>query len=499
VDLAGWTVQYASAGGSTWSSTALSGTIQPHKYFLVQEAAGAGGSLALPTPDAAGGISMSATAGKVVLVNNSTALTGTCPSGGSIEDLLGYGAASCSETSPAPVLSNTTAELRHGGGCVDTDDNSADFSSGAPNPRNSAASANNCTFTLAVNIDPAATGTVAKAPDLASYTAGANVQLTATPADGYHFDHWSGGATGSSTPLGVTVNTDLVVTAHFLPNAFASQMVISQLYGGGGNAGATLTNDYIELYNRGNAPANITGWTVQYASASGNVWSTTTLIGTVPPGHYYLIQQSSGGAGTTGLPAADAIGTLNLGSTDGKLALVNNNVVLTGACPSGGTIVDMLGYGTADCSESSPAAPMSNTLSTFRNHDGCDETNDNLADFSNGVPSPRNSASPAHICDLWLGVGPRPTELVFTSPRPNPSHGVSSVSLALPAEARVRLTVTDVMGRRIASLVDGVLPAGRHEVSWSGVGDGGAVRSGLYYMTLEVSGRRIVRSFVLTR
>jgi hypothetical protein len=73
------------------------------------------------------------------------------------------------------------------------------------------------------------------------------------------------------------------------------------------------------------------------------------------------------------------------------------------------------------------------------------------------------------------------------------------VSLALPAEARVRLTVTDVMGRRIASLVDGVLPAGRHEVSWSGVGDGGAVRSGLYYMTLEVSGRRIVRSFVLTR
>jgi hypothetical protein len=59
--------------------------------------------------------------------------------------------------------------------------------------------------------------------------------------------------------------------------------------------------------------------------------------------------------------------------------------------------------------------------------------------------------------------------------------------------------VTDVMGRRIASLVDGVLPAGQHEVSWSGVGDRGPVRSGLYYMTLEVSGQRIVRSFVLTR
>jgi hypothetical protein len=47
--------------------------------------------------------------------------------------------------------------------------------------------------------------------------------------------------------------------------------------------------------------------------------------------------------------------------------------------------------------------------------------------------------------------------------------------------------------------VDGVLPAGLHEVSWSGIGDSGPVRSGLYYMTLEVAGRRIVRSIVLTR
>jgi len=160
VDLTGWTVQYASATGSSWSATPLSGVIQPHKYFLVQEAAGAGGSLALPTPDATGGINMNATAGKVALVNDATALSGTCPSGSSIEDLVGYDAASCSETNPAPGLSNTTAGLRHGAGCVDTDDNSADFSAGVPNPRNSASPANNCSFTLVVNVDPAASGSV---------------------------------------------------------------------------------------------------------------------------------------------------------------------------------------------------------------------------------------------------------------------------------------------------------------------------------------------------
>jgi hypothetical protein len=499
VDLTGWTVQYASATGGTWASTSLSGAIQPHKYFLIQEAAGTGGTLALPTPDATGGISMSATAGKVALVNNAAALSGTCPSGLMLEDLVGYGAANCSETSPAPGLTNTTAELRHGGGCVDTNDNSADLASGAPNPRNSTAPANNCTFTLAVSVDSPGAGSVTKAPDLGSYDAGAIVQLTATPADGYHFDHWSGGATGSATPMNVTVSSDLVITAHFLPNAFAGQMVISQLYGGGGNLGASYTNDYVELYNRGNAPANITGWTLQYASPSGTVWSTTTLIGTVPPGHYYLVEEASGGGGSVSLPAPDAIGTLNLGSTDGKLALVNTNVVLAGACPSSATIVDLLGYGAANCSENAAAAAMDNTTATFRGHGGCDETNDNLADFAGAPPSPRNSASPANICDLWLGVGQQPTVFSLSSPKPNPAHGLSRISLGLPVETRVRLTVSDVMGRRVASLVDGVLPAGQHEVSWTGVGSGGPVRSGLYYFTLEVPGRRIVRSFVLVR
>ena len=499
VDLTGWTVQYASASGSTWSSTALSGSIQPHQYFLVQEAAGSGGSLALPTPDATGGTAMSATAGKVALVHDATALSGTCPGGLTIEDLVGYGAANCSETSPAAALTNTTAEVRDGSGCVDTDNNSADLHPGSPNPHNSAAPANNCTFTLTVNVDPPASGSVSKSPDLASYASGASVQLTATPADGYHFDHWSGGATGSATPNNVTMNSDLVVTAHFLPNNLASQMVISQLYGGGGNSGASYTNDYVELYNRGNAPANITGWTIQYASATGTVWSTTTLIGVVPPGHYYLVKQSSGGGGSTGLPAPDAIGTINLGAADGKLALVNTNVVLTGGTPSSPTIVDLLGYGAADFSESAPASAMSNTTATFRGHGGCDETNDNLADFANGSPGPRNSASAANICDGWLGVGPRPAVLSLSSPKPNPSHGVSYVSFGLPQEARVRLTVSDVMGRRVASLVDDVLPAGQHDVSWTGKGDGGQVRSGLYYFTLEVSGRRFVRSFVLVR
>ena len=43
-------------------------------------------------------------------------------------------------------------------------------------------------------------------------------------------------------------------------------VVISQVYGGGGNAGATYTNDFIELYNQTGTAVDLTGWSVQYAA-----------------------------------------------------------------------------------------------------------------------------------------------------------------------------------------------------------------------------------------
>ncbi len=88
-------------------------------------------------PDATGTIGLSGTNGKVALVNNATALTGACPTG--MVDLVGYGSANCYEgTAATPALSNTTAAIRKSDGAQDTNDNSADFEIGAPNPRNSA-------------------------------------------------------------------------------------------------------------------------------------------------------------------------------------------------------------------------------------------------------------------------------------------------------------------------------------------------------------------------
>ena len=79
-------------------------------------------------------------------------------------------------------------------------------------------------------------------------------------------------------------------------HASASGLVVSQVYGGGGNAGATFQNDYIELFNRGSSAASLAGWSVQYASSGGTgAWTVTPLNAlTLQPGQYYLVQEAQG-------------------------------------------------------------------------------------------------------------------------------------------------------------------------------------------------------------
>ncbi|HEX8850041.1 MAG TPA: DNA/RNA non-specific endonuclease [Gemmatimonadaceae bacterium] len=182
-------------------------------------------------------------------------------------------------------------------------------------------------------------------------------------------------------------------------NAPSSGVVISQVYGGGGNSGATYRNDFVELYNGSASDVSVEGWTVQYASSTGTSWQTTTLHGTIGSGHYYLVQEGAGSGGTASLPTPDALGGIAMSATAGKVALVSSGTALSGACPlnANGAIVDFVGFGAAaNCFEGNAAtATLANATATVRNDGGRQDTNDNGADFGAPVaPSPRNSASP---------------------------------------------------------------------------------------------------------
>ena len=141
ISLVGWSVQYNSAAGiGTWQVTNLTGSIPANAYFLIKQAQGAGGTTALPTPDVTGTIAMAATAGKVALCNNTTALVGQNPVSAAIIDKVAFGTVTgggFEGGGSAPAPSNTNSIQRTSPG-FDTDNNNTDFVSiNPPTPTNS--------------------------------------------------------------------------------------------------------------------------------------------------------------------------------------------------------------------------------------------------------------------------------------------------------------------------------------------------------------------------
>ncbi len=193
---------------------------------------------------------------------------------------------------------------------------------------------------------------------------------------------------------GAVVSLGLVLTGQA-----RAQVVVSQVYGGGGNSGAAYRSDFIELHNNGTSAVSLSGWSVQYASAAGSSWQVTPLGGSIAPGGYYLVKQADGSGGTVDLPTPDANGTIAMSGTAGKVALSNSTTALTGTCPTA-TVVDLVGFGSsANCAEGNAPTPApSNTLAVLRKDSGCTDSNNNGADFATAQPAPRNSASAAFVC-----------------------------------------------------------------------------------------------------
>jgi len=179
-------------------------------------------------------------------------------------------------------------------------------------------------------------------------------------------------------------------------------VVISQVYSGGGQAGAVYTNDFVELHNRSDYPVSLDGWTIQYGSATGTAWLPwVTLAGYIAPGGYYLVQL--GGLGTVGsaLPPPDASSGSNMSGTAAKVALVSSTTALpSGACPSHPMVVDFVLYGTTNCAATSPAPAPSASVSITRANNGCTWSGDNSADFFIQAPTPRNTISPVNMCSI---------------------------------------------------------------------------------------------------
>lgn len=213
-------------------------------------------------------------------------------------------------------------------------------------------------------------------------------------------------------------------------------VVISAMYPGGGNTGATYTHDYIEIFNASDVPVDITGWTVQYSNPVSAHWQKTFLPEIMLlPGQYLLARQDDGPNGTVA-PPADAQGSVGMqGDGSFKVTIVRSRLTIHGHSPMEdpsmqGKIEDFFGGGAANRWEgqaANPGTPLTWTQAWFRHDGGCQDTDNNHNDFyvATAYPNARSLQSPLSPCS---GIG---------------TTGTINSTGTISAGQQVSVTVTD--------------------------------------------------------
>jgi len=227
--------------------------------------------------------------------------------------------------------------------------------------------------------------------------------------------------------------------------AVAADVVISQLYAHAQNGGAVYSHDFVELFNRSSAPVSLNGLQLQYQSATGSTWGSATPLPdvTLAPGQYFMVRGRVGG-GATPIADFDIESSIDMAGAGGKIRLGQD-----------GSALDLVGFGTANLSEGAPAPAPSAINSIQRAALGCQDTDNNRADFTAAaVVGPRTSRSPLHACG---GSGPVAQPIVLSCPasvQVTPGSASSALLSAIDGDAIVNRAAI------VAGAVGGITLAG---------------------------------------
>jgi 5'-nucleotidase len=202
----------------------------------------------------------------------------------------------------------------------------------------------------------------------------------------------------AATGFGLVVSPlAMIPAAQAAPDG--SGLVISEVYGGGGNSGATFNADFVELYNPTDSAVSLAGLGLQYRSATDGSGGVASLSGSVAARGTFVIRTTSPGSTGADLPAPDLVSpkTLNMSGSTGQVLLLPSTTAFTGSGDVAGSpsLIDMVGFGTGPKTyETAPTGTnLSSQTSAQRKGEGAD-TDSNAADFTASTPTPGELYTP---------------------------------------------------------------------------------------------------------
>jgi hypothetical protein len=101
---------------------------------------------------------------------------------------------------------------------------------------------------------------------------------------------------------------------------------------------------------------------------------------------------------------------------------------------------------------------------------------------------------------ISIGAGSVPTSFALSQNYPNPFNPSTRFNVDVPRQSIVSINVYNILGQKVAALLNGPVSAGSHEVIWSATdGHGNALPSGTYFVRMTADGFSAVQKVMLMK
>jgi len=121
-------------------------------------------------------------------------------------------------------------------------------------------------------------------------------------------------------------------------------------------------------------------------------------------------------------------------------------------------------------------------------------------DFSSGVPEVKAIHPTMEKTEVSLDNGMKPTTYALDQNSPNPFNPVTKINYSLPEATDVQISVFNILGQNVRTLVNDYVEAGNHSVVWdSKDNDGTAVASGMYFYRIKTDQYTDTKKMILLK